>query len=89
MPVASPDGADGSLTIHQDARLYVTTLADGDATAHELAAGRHAWIHVARGEVSLGGEVLRAGDAARTSDAGRLELRGRPGGGEVLLFDLA
>jgi redox-sensitive bicupin YhaK (pirin superfamily) len=87
--VASPDGADGSVTIHQDARLYVATLADGDAAAHELAGGRHAWLHVARGEVTLGDTVLRAGDAARTSDAGRLELRGRPGGGEVLLFDLS
>ena len=87
--VASPDGADGSVTIHQDARLYTTNLADGDAVAHELAAGRHAWIHVARGEVALGDTVLRAGDAASTSDPGRLELRGRPGGAEVLVFDLS
>ncbi|HVV87781.1 MAG TPA: pirin family protein [Kofleriaceae bacterium] len=87
--VASPDGADGSVTIHQDARLYAGNLADGDRAQHVVAAGRHAWIHVARGEVALGEEVLRAGDAARTSDAGALELRGRPGGGEVLVFDLA
>jgi|JI10StandDraft_1071094.scaffolds.fasta_scaffold05166_5 redox-sensitive bicupin YhaK (pirin superfamily) len=87
--VASPDGADGSVTIHQDARLYTATLADGDAAQHVVAPGRHAWIHVARGEVVLGDTVLGAGDAARTSDAGPLDLRGRPGGGEVLVFDLS
>jgi redox-sensitive bicupin YhaK (pirin superfamily) len=87
--VASPDGADGSLTIHQDARLYTTTLADGEAVSHVVAPGRHAWLHVARGEVMLGDTPLAAGDGARTSDAGALELRGRGTGGEVLVFDLA
>ncbi len=87
--VASPDGADGSLTLHQQARLHVGTLAAGDTVSHVLAPGRHAWIHVARGEVALGATILGAGDAARTSTAGTLELHGRPGGGEVLLFDLA
>ncbi len=87
--LASPDGADGSLTIHQDARLYATTLADGDRVEHPVRPGRHAWLHVARGEVMLGETVLGPGDGARTSDAGLLELRGRPGGGEVLIFDLS
>ena len=87
--VASPDGADGSVSIHQDAHLYITNLADGDHVQHTVAAGRHAWIHVARGEVALGQTILGTGDAARTSTAGTLELHGRPGGGEVLLFDLA
>ena len=87
--VASPDGADGSVAIHQDARLYVTNLAAGDHVQHTVAAGRHAWIHVARGEVTLGDTVLHAGDAARTSAAGTLDLRGLPAGAEVLVFDLA
>ena len=87
--VASPDGADGSVTIHQDVRLYTTTLGASDSVAHEVAAGRHAWIHVARGEVKLGDEVLKAGDGARTSDAGTLHLQGHGLGGEVLVFDLA
>jgi hypothetical protein len=87
--VASPDGADGSLTIHQDARLYTTTLANGERTPHVVPAGRHAWIHVARGEVAVDGHELSAGDAARTSDPVTVELRGRGAGGEVLVFDLA
>lgn len=87
--VASPDGADGSVTIHQDARLYTTTLAEGEQVSHALAAGRHAWIHVARGAATVGGHALAAGDGASTSDAGPLALIGGAGGAEVLVFDLA
>jgi hypothetical protein len=86
--VASPDGADGSVTLHQDARLYAALLAAGESVTHGLAPGRHAWVHVARGAVALGGERLEAGDAAAIDDAGAIEIAGTSGA-EVLLFDLA
>jgi len=86
--VASPDGADGSVTIHQDARLYASLLAPGQEVAHEIAPGRHAWIHVARGTASLNGQALEAGDGAAVSDEPRVVLRGT-GNAEILLFDLA
>jgi redox-sensitive bicupin YhaK (pirin superfamily) len=86
--VASPDGADGSVTIHQDARLYATLLEPGQEVAHDLAPGRHAWVHVARGRASLNGHALAAGDGAAVSAEERLVLRGE-GRAEVLLFDLA
>jgi len=86
--VASPDGADGSVMIHQDARLYATLLAPGEEVSHPLAPGRHAWVHVARGKASLNGRPLEAGDGAAISAEERLTLRG-DGQAEVLLFDLA
>src|SRR5437016_13894977 len=73
--VASPDGADGSLTIHQDARLYLAALTPGQAVAHALANGRAAWLQVLRGAVTANGEALSAGDAAAVSDEGKLEVR--------------
>ena len=86
--VASPDGADGSVMIHQDARLYATLLVPGEEVSHPLAPGRHAWVHVARGKASLNGRPLEAGDGAAVSAEERLTLRG-DGQAEVLLFDLA
>ena len=84
--MASPDGADGSVTIHQDARLYATVLTGGGAVTHTLAPGRHAWLHVARGAAQVGDLALGAGDAISTSDPGALTIAGDA---EVLLFDLA
>jgi redox-sensitive bicupin YhaK (pirin superfamily) len=86
--VASPDGREGSVTIRQDVTLHAGLLSTGQAVVHPLAAGRHAWVHVARGQIELGGEQLEAGDAVAVSDARGLELSGRDGS-EVLLFDLA
>jgi redox-sensitive bicupin YhaK (pirin superfamily) len=86
--VASPDGADGSLTIHQDARVYAGLLATGEKTAHDLAPGRHAWVHLARGALSLDGVALQAGDAAAVSKPGALAFEGKDAA-ELLLFDLA
>jgi len=86
--VASPDAADGSVRIHQDARLYATLLAPGEEVTHALAPGRHAWVHVARGKASLNGQPLEAGDGAAVSAEEQLTLRG-DGHAEVLLFDLA
>jgi len=84
--VASPDAADGSVTIHQDVRLY-STLLDGDqAVSHEFRPGRYGWVQVARGEVELNGQTLRAGDGAAIEGEPAVTLRGT--GAEVLLFDL-
>jgi redox-sensitive bicupin YhaK (pirin superfamily) len=86
--VASPDGEEGSLTIRQDARLYLSTLRAGEAVARALEPGRHAWLQVLRGEVTLNGTSLAAGDGAAVSEEERLEIAS-PGDAEVLLFDLA
>lgn len=86
--LVSPDAADGSLTIHQDARMYGALLAKGESVTHRLATGRHAWVQVARGAVELGGQQLAAGDGAALSDEAEVTLRGvEPA--EILLFDLA
>ena len=85
--VASPDGADGSVTIHQDARVYATLLGPGRQVVHRLAPGRHAWVHVARGSLTLNGERLGAGDGAAISAEPTLTLVGEQDA-EALLFDL-
>lgn len=87
--VASRDGREGSVSVHQDAALLVARLDSGATVTHTLAAGRGAWIHVARGDLSLNGTPLSAGDGASTEDAGALALTGGAAGAEVLLFDLA
>jgi Pirin-related protein len=83
--VASPDGSDGSVTIHQDVRLYATLL-DGTSATHAFQPNRYGWIQVTRGEVDVNGQTLRAGDGAAISDEPSITLTGR--GGEALLFDL-
>ncbi|HVO18203.1 MAG TPA: pirin family protein [Anaeromyxobacter sp.] len=88
--VASPDGAHGSTTIHQDARVYATLLPEGSTVETALAPGRHAWVQVARGAVLLNGERLGAGDGAAVSDEGLLRLAAAgEGEAELLIFDLA
>lgn len=86
--VASPDGADGSLTLHQDARLYVASLEPGDHVEHRLGPGRHAWIHVARGAIHANGQRLDAGDGAAIEVPETVTLVGADDA-EVLVFDLA
>jgi hypothetical protein len=86
--LASPDGREGSIRLHQDAAVWVTRLAEGDERAHALARGRHAWVHVARGAVTLNGEALGEGDGAALSGEPGVRLSGR-GDAEVLIFDLA
>ena len=85
--VVSPDGADGSLRIEQDARMYASNLLLGDAVTHALAGGRRSWVHVARGSATLNGVALEAGDAAAIEDEAQITL-GSADAGEVLLFDL-
>jgi len=85
---ASPDGANGSLTIHQDARLYLASLLPGEAVGHPLDRGRAAWLQVLRGRVDLLGNDLSAGDGAAVTDESSVTvLAAVPA--EVLLFDLA
>lgn len=86
--VASPDARDGSVTIHTDALLYAGIFERGQSAQLELAAGRHAWVQVARGSIRLNGRELAAGDGAALSDETQLELEGIEHG-EVLVFDLA
>jgi len=85
--VAAPDGAEGSVTIHQDARVYAALLDGAERVRHPLGAGRRAYVHVARGTVSVNGRALEAGDAAKLSDVD-VEIE-RAADAEVLLFDLA
>jgi hypothetical protein len=85
--VASPDAADGSVTVHADAKLYASILGAGDKVEHHVLPGRHAWIQVVRGTVKVGATELREGDGASTSDAGPLTIEGvEPS--EILVFDL-
>jgi quercetin 2,3-dioxygenase len=86
--VASADGRDGSVTIHQDAAIYAAQLRAGERVAHELAPDRHAWVQVARGRVQLNGHTLEEGDGAALSAEAHVELTGA-GDAEILLFDLA
>ena len=85
--VASHDGHDGSLAIHQAVDLYVSLLAPGEAVSHLLIPGRHAWIQVARGALLLNDVTLSAGDGAAVSDVSRLTVTATDQA-EVLLFDL-
>ena len=85
--IASPDGAEGSVTIHQDARLYASILDGADRVEHRVAPGRRAYAHVVKGEVEVNGRRLEGGDALKITDAGPVVLE-RAKAAEVLLFDL-
>jgi redox-sensitive bicupin YhaK (pirin superfamily) len=88
--LASADGRDGSVTIHQDAAMLGAILGKGDKVRHEIPAGRVAWVQVARGEVSVNGQPLRAGDGLAAVEETALEIVGEGiGDADVLLFDLA
>ena len=86
--MASSDGADGSVKINQDAKLFVTLLAPGEEVAQSLDAKRHAWLQIAKGEVELNGQKLHQGDGAAISNENRLTIKATEDA-EVLLFDLA
>jgi redox-sensitive bicupin YhaK (pirin superfamily) len=86
--LASKDGRDGTIEVHQDVALWMTRLGAADERTHPLAPGRHAWVHVARGSVTLNGHLLQEGDGASVSEEAGVPLVGR-GEAEVLLFDLA
>jgi len=86
--IGAADPRDGAVKIHQDVDLYAALLEPGDAVAHELRPGRHAWLQVVRGDVSLNGHRLHAGDGAAVSDEERLLIEAAADA-ELLLFDLA
>jgi len=85
--IASPDGRDGSVTIHQDARLYATLVNGDENVEYDIPAGRRGYVHVARGRVALNGDVLDAGDAAKLAGPAHITLA-QGEDAEVLLFDL-
>jgi redox-sensitive bicupin YhaK (pirin superfamily) len=85
--VASRDGRDGSLRVHQDCDVYAPLLAPGAELSFSLRPGRHAWLQVVAGELSLGETPLAAGDGAAISGEPGLALHAH-GHGEALLFDL-
>jgi redox-sensitive bicupin YhaK (pirin superfamily) len=85
--VTSKTGRDGSIAIHQDADLWLAKLEAGQTVSHSLAGDRHAWIHVAEGEVKINGKTLSGGDAVAVSGKSNLILAAtKPS--QVLLFDL-
>jgi redox-sensitive bicupin YhaK (pirin superfamily) len=86
--VASRDGRDGSLTVHQDIDLYTSVLEAGDEVAIDLRPERSAWVQVARGAVTVNGTGLKEGDGAAVFDTATLTLTSDTGS-EVLVFDLA
>jgi redox-sensitive bicupin YhaK (pirin superfamily) len=87
--LAAPDGRDESLPVRQDVSVWAARVPEGEDRELPLGEGRHAWVHVARGAVSLDGQRLAEGDGAALSAEPRLAMSGGPGGGEVLVFDLA
>ena len=86
--IASPDGRDGSSIIQQDASVYISALTDGQEVQLPLAAGRHAWVQVATGQITLNGTVLETGDGAAVSEESLLTLRGTEKS-DILLFELS
>ena len=86
-PIATPDGRDGSVTIHQDAEVYAALLDGTERVERDIAAGRRAYVHVARGSVRVNGDRLGPGDAATIDGGGRVTLTDGDDA-EVLLFDL-
>ncbi|MGD1906906.1 MAG: pirin family protein [Leptolyngbyaceae cyanobacterium] len=87
--VGSRDGREGSVTIHQDVNLYATRLHQGESVTHSLAQGRQAWVHLAKGAITLNGQTLTAGDSAAVTAETALTLTGASDDAEALLFDLA
>jgi redox-sensitive bicupin YhaK (pirin superfamily) len=86
--VASRDGREGSLKIHQDVSVYNALLKGGEAIEHRLAEGRHAWLQVVKGTVELNGTRLGVGDGAAVSEESTLTITAADDS-EVILFDLA
>ncbi|MGB2926355.1 MAG: pirin family protein [Limnothrix sp.] len=86
--VASPDGHDGSVVIHQDASIYASILAKDASVTHLFEGDRRAWIQVTKGSLTLNGETLKAGDGAGITNEKAITLVGQDSNTEFLLFDL-
>jgi redox-sensitive bicupin YhaK (pirin superfamily) len=85
--VASPEGG-GPLKIHQDARVLIGQVEAGQELAHELRAGRQAWVQVIRGAAAVNGQALATGDAAAVTGERAVTVAGIDANTEVLVFDL-
>jgi redox-sensitive bicupin YhaK (pirin superfamily) len=85
--IASPEGREGSVTIHQDASVYAALIDGTERASYALPAGRKAYVHVARGEVGVNGQRLAAGDALKATGVPEITLA-EGAAAEVLLFDL-
>ena len=86
--IASPDGQDGSVSIHQDARIFAARLQKNGTITHSLAPQRHAWLQLIRGEIDVNGHTVADGDAVAISDERSLSITPAKDS-EFLLFDLA
>ncbi len=86
--IVSPEGSDGSVRIHQDARIYASLLDEGREVQHTLGEARSAWLQVAAGSVTLNGVTLKQGDGAAVRDESDVRITANESA-EVLLFDLA
>jgi redox-sensitive bicupin YhaK (pirin superfamily) len=86
--MASRTGSDGSVTVHQDVRVYDALLATGEQVEYQLERNRHAWIQVVKGSVEVNGESLEQSDGAAIGDEVSLSIRAKTDA-EILLFDLA
>jgi redox-sensitive bicupin YhaK (pirin superfamily) len=85
--IASPDGREGAVTVHQDAALHAGVLDAGTKLRHPIGPGRHAWVQVARGAITVDGHELGQGDGASVSDQEAIGIEAREPS-EVLVFDL-
>jgi redox-sensitive bicupin YhaK (pirin superfamily) len=85
--VVSPDGADGSVRVQQDVRIYASVLAPEQAVQHTIASGRKGWLHVVTGAVNVNGRALTAGDGLAIESEEALSVTSASKG-EVLLFDM-
>lgn len=86
--VASPDGRDGSVTVHQDVALYAALLDEGATLTLALRAGRYGWLQLARGQLRIGGEAMKEGDGAAIAEESTIEIEAEAAA-ELLFFDLA
>jgi redox-sensitive bicupin YhaK (pirin superfamily) len=85
--VAGPDGRDGTITVHQDARLFVANLEADERVVHEVERGRGLWLQLARGIVTVNGTEMREGDGAAVEDEPAITIEADTDA-EFLLFDL-
>ncbi|MEQ1876474.1 MAG: pirin family protein [Bdellovibrionia bacterium] len=86
--IASRDGADGSVVVHQDVKLFAAHLEAGKTLEYSLEPGRRGWVQVAKGKIELSGKELGSGDGAAVVEGGKLVFRGIESSSEFLFFDL-
>ena len=87
--VASADGRDDTVTIHQDASLYVAVLKEGETVTYNPDVKRSVWVQMARGSATVNGKTLNTGDGAAITKENAMELTATSNNTEILLFDLA